>query len=238
MKDQVKILKSSKSIDNVIKDSKTVASGDRVGNLYELNFSPVNNVEANLVVNESKLWHARLGHVNYDSLKHLSKDGHLKVAFKDDFCETCTVGKQRRASHPSTAQLHSEGLFQEEEPQRNPPSDKNTQRQPEPMNIGEMKITCNMNSCKSATRRPRLNNNSYLRRQRLVKTRRINSKIKALTNRLRYKSSYSRTKSCHFGCSPQLGQPLTNEPPNAVNVAPAQQLLEGVRDIVSQAFRE
>lgn len=55
----------------------------------------------------SWLWHARLGHVNFHALKHMSTSnivsGLPKIECLTQVCEGCLVGKQTRQSYPSQA---------------------------------------------------------------------------------------------------------------------------------------
>jgi len=49
-------------------------------------------------LDNTKLWHHRLGHMSERGLDVLSKEGLLGgvVAWKLNFCESCVMGKQRR----------------------------------------------------------------------------------------------------------------------------------------------
>ncbi|KAL6990309.1 hypothetical protein U1Q18_049440 [Sarracenia purpurea var. burkii] len=134
------------------------------------------------------------------------------------------------------AQLQLEGLFQEEEPQRDPPFDENTQRQPEPMNIGENNVQHELMQIGDETA-------ASQQQQLPAAAEAVNSENQQQNQSVDEQVEVQIIVQPHeimpfWGAPQQLGQPLTNEPPNTVNVAPAQQLLEGVRDIVSQAFRE
>ncbi|KAJ9559933.1 hypothetical protein OSB04_005093 [Centaurea solstitialis] len=51
-------------------------------------------------------WHARLGHINFASMKKMSKNGLVKglpqFDHENQLCESCLVGKQTRKSFPTT----------------------------------------------------------------------------------------------------------------------------------------
>ncbi|KAG8493957.1 hypothetical protein CXB51_011293 [Gossypium anomalum] len=57
------------------------------------------------VLDESKLWHKRLGHSNYKSLVQLTKrdliENFSKSIEKEDVCELCQLGKQARLPFPT-----------------------------------------------------------------------------------------------------------------------------------------
>lgn len=50
-------------------------------------------------------WHARLGHINFESMKKMSKKGLVKglpkLDHENQLCESCLVGKQTRKSFPT-----------------------------------------------------------------------------------------------------------------------------------------
>ncbi|GJT90994.1 putative ribonuclease H-like domain-containing protein [Tanacetum coccineum] len=82
----------------------------RKDNVYSLdlkNIVPSGGITclyANATADESKLWHRRLGHVNFKNINKLVK-GHLvrglpsKVFVNDHTCVTCKKGKQHKASY-------------------------------------------------------------------------------------------------------------------------------------------
>nr|GEW40524.1 retrovirus-related Pol polyprotein from transposon TNT 1-94 [Tanacetum cinerariifolium] len=47
---------------------------------------------------DSKLWHYRLGHMGEKGMKNLAKKGLIKVSCNLEFCEHCVFGKQKRVS--------------------------------------------------------------------------------------------------------------------------------------------
>lgn len=60
---------------------------------------------------ESSLWHARLGHVNLQTLKLMVKrdfiDGLPNVTIKKETCESCLLGKQARKPFPKTTNFRA-----------------------------------------------------------------------------------------------------------------------------------
>ncbi|KAD1131218.1 hypothetical protein E3N88_43246 [Mikania micrantha] len=62
-----------------------------------------NMLSLNMAVSEnSKLWHSRFGHVNYDSLTHMGKENIVKdlpvIRNIDSVCDSCVLGKHARKS--------------------------------------------------------------------------------------------------------------------------------------------
>nr|GEU99515.1 retrovirus-related Pol polyprotein from transposon TNT 1-94 [Tanacetum cinerariifolium] len=49
-------------------------------------------------LDDSKLWHYRLGHMGEKGMKNLAKKGLIKVLCNLEFCEHCVFGKQKRVS--------------------------------------------------------------------------------------------------------------------------------------------
>nr|GEW22460.1 retrovirus-related Pol polyprotein from transposon TNT 1-94 [Tanacetum cinerariifolium] len=47
-------------------------------------------------LDDSKLWHYRLGHMGEKCMKNLAKKGLIKVSCNQEFCEHCVFGKQKR----------------------------------------------------------------------------------------------------------------------------------------------
>ena len=60
---------------------------------------------------ESRLWHLRYGHLNYESLKLLSSKGMVNglpiIKHPKEVCEGCIVGKQTRIPFPSSKAKHA-----------------------------------------------------------------------------------------------------------------------------------
>ncbi|GKD74302.1 putative ribonuclease H-like domain-containing protein [Tanacetum coccineum] len=93
----------------LIDESQVVLRAPRKDDVYSLdlkNIVPSGGITclyANATADESKLWHRRLGHVNFKNINKLVK-GHLvrglpsKVFVNDHTCVACKKGKQHKAS--------------------------------------------------------------------------------------------------------------------------------------------
>lgn len=81
-----------------------VLYGVRTGNIYKCDFSTCQNICLSVQINDSWLWHRRLGHIHMRHLKTLAARDHIrelpKLKFeKDRLCEACEMGKHSRAVH-------------------------------------------------------------------------------------------------------------------------------------------
>lgn len=104
------------------KDGKLVMEGKRVNNLYELSLTvvppPVTSPAASSVAlvthprdksdyNDMRLWHFRMGHVNYRTLQHMSSQNSLQdfklknTTIPQELCHGCMQGKHSKASYPT-----------------------------------------------------------------------------------------------------------------------------------------
>ncbi|GJS88491.1 putative ribonuclease H-like domain-containing protein [Tanacetum coccineum] len=93
----------------LLDESQVVLRAPRQNDVYSLdlkNIVPSGSITClykNATTNESKLWHRRLGHVNFKNINKLVK-GHLvrgipsKVFVNDHTCVACKKGKQHKAS--------------------------------------------------------------------------------------------------------------------------------------------
>ncbi|GJT06787.1 putative ribonuclease H-like domain-containing protein [Tanacetum coccineum] len=93
----------------LLDESQVVLRAPRQNGVYSLdlkNIVPSGGITclyANATTDESKLWHRRLGHVNFKNINKLVK-GHLvrglpsKVFVNDHTCVACKKGKQHKAS--------------------------------------------------------------------------------------------------------------------------------------------
>ncbi|GJY53565.1 putative ribonuclease H-like domain-containing protein, partial [Tanacetum coccineum] len=93
----------------LLDESQIVLRAPRQNDVYSLdlkNIVPSGGLTclyANTATDESKLWHKRLGHVNFRNINKLVK-GHLvrglplKVLVNDHTCVACKKGKQHKAS--------------------------------------------------------------------------------------------------------------------------------------------
>lgn len=100
------------------------------GNLYRLSVQPIVGNDHSALVSHSasgtnsnaKLWHERLGHLNYDSMKQLKahqlvNDFPLNIhtesnSSKISQCEGCVIGKAHRATMPSAATHRANKLLE------------------------------------------------------------------------------------------------------------------------------
>ena len=79
--------------------------------LYEVR--SIDNVSLVIKPESPELWHKRLGHLNYTSLKEISKlaDGiKLEDGVTNNQCEACIYGKHHRSSHSSSNNKTTEPL--------------------------------------------------------------------------------------------------------------------------------
>ena len=62
---------------------------------------------------EPWLWHARFGHLSFDTLGRLEKmvRGLLHIKHAGELCDSCPAGKQRRLSFPKAAKYHAEDVL-------------------------------------------------------------------------------------------------------------------------------
>ncbi|GJS23428.1 putative ribonuclease H-like domain-containing protein [Tanacetum coccineum] len=93
----------------LLDESQVVLRAPRKDDVYSLNLKNIvpsggiTCLYANAIADESKLWHMRLGHVNFKNINKLVK-GHLvrglptKVFMNDHTCVACKKGKQHKAS--------------------------------------------------------------------------------------------------------------------------------------------
>jgi hypothetical protein len=84
--------------------------------MYKIELNPVDPsyLMAN-IGDEAWLWHGRLGHINFRSLKQLAKKemalGVPVIRHPDQVCRDCLVAKQTRAPIPNKANWHSEEVL-------------------------------------------------------------------------------------------------------------------------------
>ena len=105
------------------KHSRILFWGIKVDGLYKLNFSDnkpaassSSYIDVSMFVDDPYIWHLRLGHINKDKMKRMSKSGlipNLDVEFPT--CEPCLTGKMTRLPFPkgwrsteSLAIIHSD----------------------------------------------------------------------------------------------------------------------------------
>ncbi|GJU27650.1 retrovirus-related pol polyprotein from transposon TNT 1-94 [Tanacetum coccineum] len=95
----------SRSGSEIIKDDKVIGNGIRKNGLYVMKLGNKSQDKLCLatVVNNSTLWHRRLGHANMCSIQSLSSKELVrnlpKLKYDKHFCDACKIGKQAHASH-------------------------------------------------------------------------------------------------------------------------------------------
>lgn len=92
-----------------VKGDLVVADGTRDNRLYKMNLGPVKTTELNIATAGSPMiWHERLGHVNFKTLREMSSKGVVddleinKMTEENPFCKGCAYGKQHRLSFPKS----------------------------------------------------------------------------------------------------------------------------------------
>ncbi|GJS82608.1 retrovirus-related pol polyprotein from transposon TNT 1-94 [Tanacetum coccineum] len=89
----------------IIKDGKTIGNGIRKNGLYVMKLGNKSQDKLCLatVVDNSTLWHRRLGHANMRLIQSLSSKELVrnlpKLKYDKHFCDACKIGKQAHASH-------------------------------------------------------------------------------------------------------------------------------------------
>ena len=87
---------------------------DDITKLYKFNNFGSSSLPSFFVAHSddlSKLWHGRVGHLNYHSLQQLCKEnmvtGLLMVSCKDGVCFGCVLGKNQRDNFDKRASFHA-----------------------------------------------------------------------------------------------------------------------------------
>ncbi|GKE27174.1 retrovirus-related pol polyprotein from transposon TNT 1-94 [Tanacetum coccineum] len=89
----------------IIKDDKIIGKGIRKNGLYvmKLGNKSQDKLRLAMVVDNSTLWHRRLGHANMRLIQSLSSKELVrnlpKLKYDKHFCDACKIGKQAHASH-------------------------------------------------------------------------------------------------------------------------------------------
>ncbi|GJV91962.1 retrovirus-related pol polyprotein from transposon TNT 1-94, partial [Tanacetum coccineum] len=95
----------SKHDSEITKDGKIIGRGIRKSNLYvmKLGKNPKDKICLTTIIENSTLWHKRLGHGNMRLIRSLASKGLVrnlpKLKFDQHFCDACKIGKQAHASH-------------------------------------------------------------------------------------------------------------------------------------------
>lgn len=89
---------------NIQKGNRLIAVGTKQTNqCYKMVFKSLVQQANSATENEIMLWHNRMGHVNFKSLKEMSDKGDIPIKIKNIdnlFCEACQFGKSHRAVYP------------------------------------------------------------------------------------------------------------------------------------------
>ena len=106
------VLESDKLI--LSKNGVFVGKGYACDGMFKLSVNIINNnkdvVSAYIIDSSISLWHARLAHVNYRSLKFMAKHGYINYQDAEyDKCETCIQAKMTKLPFPK-ADRHTELL--------------------------------------------------------------------------------------------------------------------------------
>ncbi|GJR26574.1 retrovirus-related pol polyprotein from transposon TNT 1-94 [Tanacetum coccineum] len=89
----------------IIKDGKIIENGIRKNGLYVMKLGNKSQDKLCLatIVDNSTLWHRRLGHTNIRLIQSLSSKELVrnlpKLRYDKHFCDACKIGKQAHASH-------------------------------------------------------------------------------------------------------------------------------------------
>ncbi|GJT12246.1 retrovirus-related pol polyprotein from transposon TNT 1-94 [Tanacetum coccineum] len=97
----------SKHDSKITKDGKVIGRGIRKSGLYvmKLGKKPKDKICLTTIIENSSLWHRRLGHPNMHLIQSLASKELVrnlpKLKFDQNFCDACKIGKQAHASHKS-----------------------------------------------------------------------------------------------------------------------------------------
>ena len=97
----------NKTYVSIMKENEVVTCGTLVNNLYHIDcvVIQVDNVEKSLKrkepsINQTQLWHLRLGHINLKSIQRLVSCGPLATLTREQLplCQNCIQGKMTKRS--------------------------------------------------------------------------------------------------------------------------------------------
>lgn len=100
----------------ITKAGKLVAAGNISGSMFIINALSVPEKPQHVLFADCNVWHARLGHIQFEKVSKMSKSGavrglQISGGAKDDICKSCTSAKLTRKSIPkSSGARHSERL--------------------------------------------------------------------------------------------------------------------------------
>lgn len=99
----------------ILENDKIIFIGNRIGNIYKIKIDTCMSSESCLVasINDSFLWHRRLGHISMDILSKLAKNDLVKglphITYeKEKLCDACQMGKQFKTSFKSKNHISTE----------------------------------------------------------------------------------------------------------------------------------
>ena len=79
--------------------------------LYLLNLSVVQPACLAAMEDEAWLWHARFGHLNFEALASMSREGMAqwlpRIEHVSELCDSCLAGKQKRSSFSKKAKYRA-----------------------------------------------------------------------------------------------------------------------------------
>ena len=107
------MFKSNKFV--LSKSGMYIGKGYMSGSMWKLNVMTIIKSEMNkassYILESSNLWHGRLGHVNYETLRKLINLNHIPTfqIYAKHKCETCVEAKLTRSSFQSV-ERHTEPL--------------------------------------------------------------------------------------------------------------------------------
>lgn len=107
-------VKFQKDICQVLnKENKPIMTGRRDhSDIYVLNATPNDHISFSSKTGDAKLWHRRLGHVNYKTLDIINSKGLVRGLpkfgrIRDMVCGPCSVGKMHKAPHTKSTNIPS-----------------------------------------------------------------------------------------------------------------------------------
>ncbi|GKB73492.1 retrotransposon protein [Tanacetum coccineum] len=102
----------------VSKNNKTLAKGHRRNGLYtsELGDNSEQEICLATVVDNSTLWHRRLGHANMRLVQNLASNELVKnlpkLSFERHFCDTCVIGSQGKANNRAKKEVSTNKVLE------------------------------------------------------------------------------------------------------------------------------
>nr|GEW09260.1 retrovirus-related Pol polyprotein from transposon TNT 1-94 [Tanacetum cinerariifolium] len=101
-KDNIRVKMHDGGVMRIFKGALVLMKAIQSGGLYVLQgtvvYGTTGVATSKASLDDSKLWHYRLGHMGEKGMKNLAKKGLIKVSCNLEFCEHCVFGKQKRVS--------------------------------------------------------------------------------------------------------------------------------------------